>query len=84
MSTLKEEAPKRTPRLRKLKRVIYGTALVGATYTGWSMYRNRNPAEQMAFDPSKKTLVLLGTGWGSTTMLKNLDTDNYNVVVVSP
>ncbi|KAJ2003162.1 NADH:ubiquinone oxidoreductase [Coemansia thaxteri] len=32
----------------------------------------------------KKTLVLLGTGWGSTTVLKSLDTQNYNVVVVSP
>ncbi|KAJ1738787.1 NADH:ubiquinone oxidoreductase [Coemansia sp. RSA 989] len=32
----------------------------------------------------KKTLVLLGTGWGTTTILKNLDTKHYNVVVVSP
>ncbi|PIA19081.1 FAD/NAD(P)-binding domain-containing protein [Coemansia reversa NRRL 1564] len=32
----------------------------------------------------KKTLVLLGTGWGTTTILKNLDTRKYNVVVVSP
>ncbi|KAJ2873200.1 NADH:ubiquinone oxidoreductase [Coemansia aciculifera] len=33
---------------------------------------------------AKKTLVLLGTGWGSTTILKTLDTNSYNVVVVSP
>ncbi|KAJ1915851.1 NADH:ubiquinone oxidoreductase [Coemansia sp. S2] len=33
---------------------------------------------------NKKTLVLLGTGWGSTTILKTLDTNSYNVVVVSP
>ncbi|KAJ2810775.1 NADH:ubiquinone oxidoreductase [Coemansia furcata] len=32
----------------------------------------------------KKTLVLLGTGWGSTTILKSLDVQSYNVVVVSP
>ncbi|KAJ2018475.1 NADH:ubiquinone oxidoreductase [Coemansia sp. S610] len=32
----------------------------------------------------KKTLVLLGTGWGSTTILKTLDTSKYNVVVISP
>ncbi|KAJ1833202.1 NADH:ubiquinone oxidoreductase [Coemansia sp. RSA 2711] len=32
----------------------------------------------------KKTLVLLGTGWGTTTILKHLDTANFNVVVVSP
>ncbi|KAJ1799721.1 NADH:ubiquinone oxidoreductase, partial [Coemansia sp. RSA 2399] len=35
-------------------------------------------------DSKKKTLVLLGTGWGSTTILKNIDTLRYNVVVVSP
>ncbi|KAJ2557559.1 NADH:ubiquinone oxidoreductase [Coemansia sp. RSA 1933] len=33
---------------------------------------------------NKKTLVLLGTGWGTTTILKNVDTLRYNVVVVSP
>ncbi|KAJ2704084.1 NADH:ubiquinone oxidoreductase [Coemansia sp. IMI 203386] len=86
MSTFGNSAAQktRTPRLRKLKRAAYGVALGGAAYTGWLMYRNRNPATQEPFDPSKKTLVLLGTGWGSTTVLKNLDTENFNVVVVSP
>ncbi|KAJ1947972.1 NADH:ubiquinone oxidoreductase [Linderina macrospora] len=32
----------------------------------------------------KKTLVLLGTGWGSATILKNIDARRFNVVVVSP
>ena len=27
---------------------------------------------------------LVGTGWGSVSLLKKLDTENYNVVVVSP
>ncbi|KAJ1955112.1 NADH:ubiquinone oxidoreductase [Dipsacomyces acuminosporus] len=87
MSTLKQQPAQAKPRtsvFRKAKRVVYGVALGGLTYTGWLMYRNRNPVEQEPFDPSKKTLVLLGTGWGSTTILKNLDTSNYNVVVVSP
>ncbi|KAJ1796802.1 NADH:ubiquinone oxidoreductase [Coemansia sp. RSA 2399] len=87
MSTVRDAASggkKRMPRLQKLKRIVYGTAAVGTAYTGWLMYRNRNPPEQLPFDPSKKTLVLLGTGWGSTTVLKNLDTENFNVVVVSP
>ncbi|ORX65248.1 FAD/NAD(P)-binding domain-containing protein [Linderina pennispora] len=35
-------------------------------------------------EPQRKTLVLLGTGWGSTTILKNIDTKKFNVVVVSP
>ncbi|KAJ2450624.1 NADH:ubiquinone oxidoreductase [Coemansia sp. RSA 2336] len=86
MSTLKgaDKPSGRFPRLRKIKRVIVASALVGGTYLGWLMYRNRNPAEQLPYDPSKKTIVILGTGWGSTTVLKNLDTENYNVVVVSP
>ncbi|KAJ1668423.1 NADH:ubiquinone oxidoreductase [Coemansia sp. RSA 1813] len=87
MSTVRDAASggkKRMPRLQKLKRIVYGTTIAGVAYTGWLMYRNRNPPEQLPFDPSKKTLVLLGTGWGSTTMLKNLDTENFNVVVVSP
>ncbi|KAJ1947667.1 NADH:ubiquinone oxidoreductase [Kickxella alabastrina] len=37
-----------------------------------------------ANSPNKKTLVLLGTGWGSTIILKNIDTRHFNVVVVSP
>lgn len=27
---------------------------------------------------------MLGTGWGSVSLLKKLDTENYNVVVISP
>jgi len=30
------------------------------------------------------TRDLLGTGWGSISLLKRLDTENYNVVVISP
>ncbi|KAJ2615182.1 NADH:ubiquinone oxidoreductase [Coemansia sp. RSA 1365] len=88
MSALKDSAAGNTkariPRLRKLKRVVLGSTVIGVSYLGWLMYRNRNPADQQPFDPNKKTLVLLGTGWGSTTVLKNLDTENFNVVVVSP
>jgi NADH:ubiquinone reductase (non-electrogenic) len=29
-------------------------------------------------------LTLSGTGWGSISLLKNIDTENYNVIVVSP
>jgi NADH:ubiquinone reductase (non-electrogenic) len=25
-----------------------------------------------------------GTGWGSVSLLKKLDTENYNVIVISP
>lgn len=47
-------------------------------------YSQSNPVEQLDSDPSKPTLVVLGSGWGATSFLKTLDTDEFNVVVVSP
>ncbi|KAJ1674069.1 NADH:ubiquinone oxidoreductase, partial [Spiromyces aspiralis] len=69
------------------RRLKYFTLFAGATglsYTSWRIYDARFPASQKPHDPSLKTLVILGTGWGATTVLKNIDTDKYNVVVVSP
>ncbi|KAK8921712.1 hypothetical protein KSP39_PZI020602 [Platanthera zijinensis] len=34
--------------------------------------------------PSKKKIVVLGTGWGGTSFLRNLDSSLYDVQVVSP
>lgn len=48
------------------------------------MYQHRHPVEQAELDPTKKTIVVLGSGWASTSFLKAIDTDQYNVVVVSP
>ncbi|KAM3501128.1 hypothetical protein MY10362_005810 [Beauveria mimosiformis] len=84
-----DEAPK--PRPGKLRttfrwiwRLTYLSVLATLGYTAYVIYDDRNPGEQFVPDPSKKTLVILGTGWGSVALLKNLDTENYNVVVVSP
>ncbi|TFK24008.1 NADH dehydrogenase [Coprinopsis marcescibilis] len=46
--------------------------------------KNKNPGAQLPFDPEKKTLVVLGSGWGATSLLTTLDTTDYNVVVISP
>jgi len=43
-----------------------------------------HPNEQFEPDPKKKNLVILGTGWGAVSLLKKLDTENYNVIVISP
>ncbi|KAI8902703.1 hypothetical protein BC833DRAFT_572148 [Globomyces pollinis-pini] len=50
----------------------------------YEIYCARHPPDQFSFDPSKKTLAILGTGWAATSFLKELDTENYNVVIVSP
>ncbi|KKF92406.1 External alternative NADH-ubiquinone oxidoreductase mitochondrial [Ceratocystis platani] len=70
--------------LRWTWRAVYISALAGLGYTAWVIYDDRHPAPQKPIDPSKKTLVVLGTGWGSVSLLKNIDTSNYNIVVISP
>lgn len=66
------------------------SSLTGFAYVGYKIYSESYPADQKKQEsnfPSgkaKKTLVLLGSGWGSIPLLKNLDTTLYNVVVVSP
>ncbi|ODQ65905.1 alternative NADH-dehydrogenase [Nadsonia fulvescens var. elongata DSM 6958] len=34
-------------------------------------------------DSQKKTLVIVGSGWGSTGVLQNIDASKYNIVLVS-
>ncbi|KAI8355406.1 hypothetical protein B0O80DRAFT_42281 [Mortierella sp. GBAus27b] len=75
---------KRWSRLRTLKRVIQLGVVGAAGYAAYDIYNKRHPIEQQPFDPKKRTIVLLGTGWGAVSFLKKLSTDDYNVVVVSP
>ncbi|PHH88308.1 hypothetical protein CDD83_7700 [Cordyceps sp. RAO-2017] len=84
-----DEAPK--PKPGKLRRALTWTWRLACLsvsglfgYTLFVIYQDRHPEPQHEPDPSKKTLVILGTGWGSVALLKKLDTENYNVVVVSP
>lgn len=57
---------------------------------GYLGYREAHPYPQVpqselkASGNKKKTLVLLGSGWGVITTLKHLDTSLYNVIVISP
>lgn len=81
------EPPKERRRFRKLRwlwRAPLFASLAGIAYVGWGVYEERNPGPQVEPDPSKKTLVVLGTGWGSVSLLKKLDTEHYNVIVISP
>lgn len=34
--------------------------------------------------PTGSQLVVLGTGWGAMTLLRNIDFDSYEVTVISP
>ncbi|KAJ5728979.1 External alternative NADH-ubiquinone oxidoreductase [Penicillium malachiteum] len=79
--------PKPKKRFRALRWAWRLTWLGGLGLTGalaYSIWELRHPVEQSEPSPDKKTLVILGTGWGSVSLLKKLDTENYNVIVVSP
>ncbi|KAG1152594.1 hypothetical protein G6F37_005380 [Rhizopus arrhizus] len=70
-------------------KLIKTTAKLGAAgfvgYTFYTMYKHLHPTmDPIPSDPNKKTIVVLGSGWASTSFLKAIDTNLYNVVVVSP
>ncbi|CCH44688.1 External NADH-ubiquinone oxidoreductase 1,mitochondrial [Wickerhamomyces ciferrii] len=66
------------------------SALLASSYIAYSIYEESNPSKQQPQTPTfangqpKKTIVILGSGWGAVSLLKNLDTTEYNVVVISP
>ncbi|EIN05487.1 NADH dehydrogenase [Punctularia strigosozonata HHB-11173 SS5] len=70
--------------LQTVGRVTLITIVAGTGTFYYLAYKDRTPGPQLPFDPEKKTLVVLGTGWGATSLLKSMDTTDYNVIVVSP
>lgn len=65
---------------RKKKRLLH----IANVLCGIEMYVQRHPPVQADVDPEKKTIVVLGSGWASTSFLKDIDTDYYNVVSKQP
>ncbi|CAK9437967.1 uncharacterized protein LODBEIA_P23450 [Lodderomyces beijingensis] len=78
----------------KILKYSFGAAAFSAVAAGiiiiYKVYQESQPVQQVPQSPffpngeKKKTLVILGSGWGSIPLLKNLDTTLYNVVIVSP
>ncbi|TFY65981.1 hypothetical protein EVG20_g5109 [Dentipellis fragilis] len=90
-STPPPPPPPQSPQLSRWRRFLQSlgrVTLVTILASGGAFYyvtqRERHPGTQLPFDPSKKTVVVLGSGWGSTSFIKNLDMSEYNVIVVSP
>ncbi|KAF7729451.1 NADH:ubiquinone oxidoreductase [Apophysomyces ossiformis] len=80
---------KKWSKWRMTKTAVKYGVLGSVVYAGYSMWLSRHPLTQSDPDPAKKTIVILGSGWGSTSLLKKIDTKDYNVekqhkVVVSP
>ncbi|EPS94333.1 FAD/NAD-binding domain-containing protein [Fomitopsis schrenkii] len=75
------------PLWSRFLQTVGGVTLVTIGSLGVFYYytqKDKTPGEQLPHDPSKKTLVVLGSGWGATSLLKSLDTTDYNVIVISP
>ncbi|KAH7105374.1 NADH dehydrogenase [Auriculariales sp. MPI-PUGE-AT-0066] len=70
--------------LQTLGRATLVTVLGATGAVVYLARQDRHPGAQLPHDPSRKTIVVVGSGWGATSFLKSLDTDEYNVVVVSP
>ncbi|KAJ7220525.1 pyridine nucleotide-disulfide oxidoreductase-domain-containing protein [Mycena pura] len=67
-----------------VNRTVWLTLLAGVGSFYYVTKKDKSPGVQLPHDPEKKTVVVLGSGWGATAFLKSLDTTDYNVVVVSP
>ncbi|KIY52174.1 FAD/NAD(P)-binding domain-containing protein [Fistulina hepatica ATCC 64428] len=67
-----------------LGRTTLVTILAGTGAFYYVTYKERHPGTQLPYDPSKKTIVVLGSGWGATSFLRHIDNTDYNIVVVSP
>ncbi|KAH9960635.1 FAD/NAD-P-binding domain-containing protein [Russula dissimulans] len=75
-------------RWRRARQTFGRVTLITILTSGGIFYyvtqRERHPGPQLPHDPSKKNVVVVGSGWAATAFLKNLDTSDYNVTVVSP
>ncbi|KAF7369064.1 Mitochondrial external NADH dehydrogenase [Mycena venus] len=83
--------PPPPPKASKFKTVVkvanrtfWFALLAGVGSFYYVTKKDRTPGVQLPHDPTKKTIVVLGSGWGATSFLNTLDTTEYNVVVVSP
>ncbi|KAJ7100625.1 pyridine nucleotide-disulfide oxidoreductase-domain-containing protein [Mycena belliarum] len=67
-----------------VNRTFWVSLLAGVGSFYYVTQKDRTPGPQLPHDPEKKTVVVLGSGWGATSFLNTLDTTEYNVVVISP
>lgn len=69
---------------RNSGRILATLGVVGCSVVLFDIYQAKHPLPQLPLDPTKKTIAILGSGWAATSLLKELDNREYNVVVVSP
>lgn len=88
MSTLNQNSQKgfffKNRFLGKIKKFTYILIISGLIKFSYDIYELRHPTSFVELSPNKKTIVILGSGWGSISLLKNIKSDDYNIIVVSP
>lgn len=47
-------------------------------------YLDQADSKEKSLSATKPNLVILGSGWGSVSLLKELDPEEYNITVISP
>ncbi|KAJ7267453.1 pyridine nucleotide-disulfide oxidoreductase-domain-containing protein [Mycena rebaudengoi] len=67
-----------------VNRTVWLSLLAGVGSFYYVTKKDRTPGLQLPHDPEKKTIVVLGSGWGATSFLNTLDTTDYNVITISP
>ncbi|EKM53103.1 uncharacterized protein PHACADRAFT_210820 [Phanerochaete carnosa HHB-10118-sp] len=70
--------------LQATGRVTLFTVVLSGGLFYYVAHKDRTPGPQLPHDPSKKNLVILGSGWGATSLLNSLEAEDYNVFVISP
>lgn len=63
---------KRRGFFRRVGRLLALVTLAGAGSFAYFVHESNNPPNQLPLDPSKKTIVILGSGWGATALLKEI------------
>ncbi|KAJ3087529.1 NADH:ubiquinone oxidoreductase [Quaeritorhiza haematococci] len=80
-----QEGSRPSGRGRRVRRwIVWGVVIGGSAVLTYELYNAKNPPPQLPWDHTKKTVAILGSGWAATSILKDLDTENWNVVCISP
>eukprot|EP01080_Neovahlkampfia_damariscottae_P005696 gene5696-9516_t len=67
------------------KKVFLRNILIASTTLALYKYNKSKPFFYAKEEEQKKEeIVILGTGWASMSFIKTIDTDKYNVTIVSP
>ncbi len=72
------------PRAYPLFLAEKGAVIVEDAISSFTGKKNNGESMAAVNGAQKERIVILGTGWGAAAFLKDIDTDRYDVTVISP